>query len=94
MVGGASALAACGSSASGCSKVDLTTEYRFNFDDTLATIRNSSNDPKIVTLSVIDDKGEERWTVDVNVAAKGFESEEVDQPRDQEKYKVQLKSCK
>ena len=84
----------CGQSASGCGNVDLTTEYRFWHDDTLATIKNNSNDPKIVTLLMIDEDGREVDDRPINVGAKGFATEEFRQPRDEERYKVKLGSCK
>jgi len=85
-------LAGCGS-ASGCSGVDMNTEYSANamFIPSIVRLVNSNDSPRLVNLAVIRPDGSEGATRTVSVPAKGTAEERVDNlSRD---YRVEIKSC-
>lgn len=85
-------LAGCGSS-SGCSGVEINTEYSANamFIPSIVRLVNSDDSPRLVHLAVIGPDGSEGATRTVSVPAKGTAEERLDNlSRD---YRVEIKSC-
>lgn len=85
-------LAGCGSS-SGCSGVNINTEYSANamFIPSIVRLVNSNDSTRLVTLAVIRPDGSEGATRTVSVPAKGTAEERLDNLS--REYRVEIKSC-
>ncbi|WP_123639980.1 hypothetical protein [Tsuneonella flava] len=62
-------LASCGALSDGCSDVEMTTQPGM-FDQTEISVRNTADEPKLVTLAIIDSDGSEINSETMRVASK------------------------
>lgn len=87
-------LTGCGGAiGGGCSGVEMQTEYNDLFSQLEVTIRNTSDEPKLVTLAIVDSDGSEINSQTLRVDTKDIAETAVGNLRNREDGDVQLVSC-
>jgi len=84
-------LTGCGETGAGCSGVDMSTEYNDLFSSSDVTVRNTSDEPKLVTLAIVDSDGSDINSQTMRVDAKDIAKTSVGNMRDG--VNIELVSC-
>lgn len=84
-------LTGCGALERGCSGIDMNTKYNDLFSSSDVTVRNTSDEPKLVTLAIIDSDGSEINSQTMRVDAKDVAETSVGNMRDG--VEIKLVSC-
>lgn len=83
-------LTGCGALGSGCSGVEMNTQPGM-FGQTEIILRNTSDEPKLVTLAIVDEEGEEISTQTMRVDSKDIAETAVGNMRDG--VSIEMASC-
>lgn len=86
-------LTGCDAIGGGCSGVEMQTEYNDLFSQLEVTVRNTSDEPKLVTLAIVDSDGSEINSQTLRVDTKDIAETAVGNLRNRDDGDVQLVSC-
>lgn len=86
-----SLLAACGQMGGTCSGVELNTEYNPNYRSAKITLKNLSDEPKLVTVTVFRPDGSPSTSNTIRLVAKDIVSSVISSVT--EEHKIEIASC-
>tara|TARA_R100001244_G_scaffold71741_3_gene58059 strand:- start:13019 stop:13333 length:315 start_codon:yes stop_codon:yes gene_type:complete len=87
-------LASCGAvGGNGCSGIEMVTDYNDLYGSVDVTLRNTTSEPKLLTVALVGSDGKELKSNSLRVDAKDIADTRVSNMRSREDIEIELTRC-